>query len=263
LFERTRRRSLRGRRLVILPGQYFDDETGLHYNYFRDYDPVTGRYAESDPIGLDGGLNPYLYANGNPLACIDPYGLWALSDPLPQGVVDFSAGLGDALLLDTGSYLRDLVGVDGGMDPCSAEYDYGAIAALAAGGGRVAYAGLAKAGSLLAASEAQASAFRAGLKTFFRGGNALEGQWTIPWGTLHTAESPSAAAVRETLEEGGVGSRIEDLLGIQETSFPLDGADRDSVSVPACKGKSQTGQPREGCGPVFFVSGYRVVSRAN
>jgi RHS repeat-associated protein len=57
------------------PGQYLDDESGLHYNYFRDYDSVTGRYIQSDPLGLAGGLNPYLYANANPLALIDPFGL--------------------------------------------------------------------------------------------------------------------------------------------------------------------------------------------
>ncbi len=56
------------------PGQYFDKETNAHYNYFRDYDPAIGRYIESDPIGLAGGMNTYLYAV-NPLLQIDPRGL--------------------------------------------------------------------------------------------------------------------------------------------------------------------------------------------
>jgi RHS repeat-associated protein len=58
-----------------LPGQYFDKETNLHYNYFRDYDPSLGRYVESDPIGLDGGLNTYAYVRSHPLAFFDPDGL--------------------------------------------------------------------------------------------------------------------------------------------------------------------------------------------
>ncbi|WP_428623518.1 RHS repeat domain-containing protein [Sedimenticola sp.] len=57
------------------PGQIYDQETGLHYNYFRDYDPGTGRYVESDPIGLAGGLNTYAYVESNPIDWIDEYGL--------------------------------------------------------------------------------------------------------------------------------------------------------------------------------------------
>ena len=56
-------------------GQVFDADTGLHYNYFRDYDPWTGRYIQSDPIGLAGGPNGYLYAGANPLSFTDPMGL--------------------------------------------------------------------------------------------------------------------------------------------------------------------------------------------
>jgi len=72
-----------------LPGQRYDSETGLHYNYYRDYDPSLGRYGESDPIGLRGGLNTYVYGLGRPLSLSDPSGLLilvcvrALSNGLP------------------------------------------------------------------------------------------------------------------------------------------------------------------------------------
>lgn len=57
------------------PGQYFDAETGTNYNYFRDYEPNLGRYIQSDPIGLKGGLSTYSYAGNNPLYLIDKKGL--------------------------------------------------------------------------------------------------------------------------------------------------------------------------------------------
>jgi RHS repeat-associated protein len=57
------------------PGQRYDSAAGMNYNYFRDYDPSIGRYSQSDPIGLSGGISAYGYVGGNPMTGVDPLGL--------------------------------------------------------------------------------------------------------------------------------------------------------------------------------------------
>ena len=71
---------------VRFPGQYEDGENGLHYNYFRDYDPSLGRYVESDPVGLEGGMNTFAYTWNNPIGLIDKFGKQAglVNDLLQQ-----------------------------------------------------------------------------------------------------------------------------------------------------------------------------------
>lgn len=62
------------------PGQRYDAVSGLYYNYFRDYDPTIGRYLESDPIGLMGGVSTYAYVLSNPLIWTDPKGLFVVTN---------------------------------------------------------------------------------------------------------------------------------------------------------------------------------------
>jgi len=134
-----------------LPGQYFDAETGLHYNVHRYYSPETGRYITSDPAGLDGGLNRYAYGQASPGNFIDPYGLRSFPEsngPIehifggiywltdgaspPQGLVDFSAGAGDTFSFGITKLIREKYNI-GSVDYCSTEYTAGEWTATVAG----------------------------------------------------------------------------------------------------------------------------------
>jgi RHS repeat-associated protein len=70
------------------PGQQYDPATGLHYNYFRDYDPSTGRYVESDPIGLKGGVATFVYSKSSPIEYSDSFG----KRPCKKGMYNTSNG---------------------------------------------------------------------------------------------------------------------------------------------------------------------------
>ncbi len=122
-------------------GREDDGSSGLYYYRARYYSPSLGRFISQDPIGLAGGLNSYAYANGNPVSLRDPLGLWGIGDPINQGVANAVTGFGDGVyrIVTLGfgdlNMIRDVAGINGGIDLCSGSYKGGKYAGYAWGVG--------------------------------------------------------------------------------------------------------------------------------
>jgi len=170
------------------PGQYWDYESGLFYNYQRTYDPTLGRYLEADPIGLDGGINTYGYVDGDPLNYWDPYGLYSY-DEFIEDAANFSAGFGDTISFGLTDYVRSKLDIDG-VNMCSPVYSAGQYAELGLEG-----AGIGASFALRAAAKniSQAAA-RRGLKALRgkKGVSELHHINPLKEGLFPTAPLPAA-----------------------------------------------------------------------
>jgi len=102
------------------PGQYFDAETGLFYNYQRMYDPAVGGYTQHDPIGLNGGMNPFGYVLSNPIGFIDPLGLLRYSPTAGDPVNETTTTAMECFETCAGHEVTITGGREGGHSPGSA-----------------------------------------------------------------------------------------------------------------------------------------------
>jgi uncharacterized protein RhaS with RHS repeats len=127
-------------------------ETGLNQNYFRDYDPMVGRYVESDPLVLRAGINTYGYVASNPISGIDPFGLTQGQACCNKSCIDCLAdciraydplnNLGKGLFTAVGgTFPKSWIGLPQGLGGASPATTVPSAAAYASGGGASGTAG--------------------------------------------------------------------------------------------------------------------------
>ncbi|WP_345552423.1 RHS repeat-associated core domain-containing protein [Microbulbifer aestuariivivens] len=220
------------------PGQYFDRESGLHHNYMRDLDPMSGRYLQRDPIGFEGGLNFYLYVNASPFKYIDPYGLCL--GPVTIAVI--SGAVGGAITGAQAGLVGAIIGgVAGGVTSGVAEHRgggvpngtaAGAVAGLASGlrsgsvGGAVASTVGGAIGGTSGAAQSDFSNTAGGLL-----GGAIGGVLTPPTGPSNFSKNLSTMKnVRKGSVFGFLGGFVQDVL--KKTLTDLWGCDRDGICRP-------------------------------
>ncbi|HME72643.1 MAG TPA: RHS repeat-associated core domain-containing protein [Myxococcota bacterium] len=163
------------------PGQIFDAESGLHYNFYRTYDPAIGRYLESDPLGLQAGVNVYTYAQGSPTNLNDPNGRIIWIPIIVAGVGAVAGGTVEG----TKAYACGARGLD-----------------LAAAVGRGALAGgVASLTGLIAAvaTESPIAAGAAGAFTFDAANGVLGGDFNPEQAAVDTAWGAALGPVAEEL----------------------------------------------------------------
>jgi len=191
-------------------GREWDPETGLYYYRARYYDPALGVFVSQDPIGPRLSQTLRIYVGANPINRVDPMG---------EDGIDFSAGLGDALLLGFGDEVRSALGTGDLVDKCSPWYRAGGWASFALGLARLGYAAAAKGLSIAASSGAAASAGRAQLKNIFRLG--IGRNWRPPNLINKTDAALRASAGRTNLPVNLYGAGVA-AAGAREVSRPCE-----------------------------------------
>lgn len=158
---------------------YWDDCCGASH-----YDPEVGRWTSKDPVLFDGGqANLYVYVNNDPINGIDPLGLWEWDDPLPQELVDASAGFGDALSFGLTNMIRDQLGTNGQVNQCSGAYTGGEVAGY--GLGAAIGVGAAGRAAQVEVSIGRGNVFKVLSKRFKAGFRIDPAHHGKPWGHTH------------------------------------------------------------------------------